>query len=148
VRGHGPRRLSAGRDCRRVLAVVACALWLLAVEALPNLHLAAHANDHTHERDGSIVHAGEHRHGEVVHSHAKRAPKKQRTSQLAFDVVAFAHDADGLGHHAIAWTAPSTPAVAPIAIDTLTLPFEHACTPFADGLAIARPTARGPPVAS
>jgi hypothetical protein len=33
-------------------------LWLLGVEVLPNLHLAAHRDDHSHTADGSIIALG------------------------------------------------------------------------------------------
>jgi hypothetical protein len=33
-------------------------LWLLGVEVLPNLHLAAHRHDHSHAADGSIIALG------------------------------------------------------------------------------------------
>jgi hypothetical protein len=40
---------------RRRIAVATCVLWLVAVELLPNLHLAFHAEDHSHEPDGTIT---------------------------------------------------------------------------------------------
>jgi hypothetical protein len=52
---------------RRAIAAMVGALWLLAVEVLPGLHLAFHDGDHTHLRDGSIVswhvHDSGHPHG-------------------------------------------------------------------------------------
>lgn len=128
---------------RRAIAIIACALWLLGVEALPGVHLATHADDHTHAGDGSIVQRGEHRHGEVVHSHAK--PQRKRHKQLAFDTAPSGHDASGLAHHAVAYSHARGAALAPLPVDQPYVLVEHALVGAAHSFALHRPSARGPP---
>jgi hypothetical protein len=130
---------------RRVLALVACTLWLLGIEALPNLHLATHGDDHTHARDGSIVRPGEHRHGDVVHSHAPKPKPQRRVPQLAFDDASSGHAAAGIAHHAIALHQPAPPLLAPLPVDRPLLHLEHAMIGVAPAIALDRPHARGPP---
>jgi hypothetical protein len=60
-RPHAQRR-------RRWFAATACVLWLLGVEVLPDLHLAFHADDHTHGPDGTIVHVGAHHDHAAAHA--------------------------------------------------------------------------------
>lgn len=102
---------------RRLLAIAAVVLWLLGVETLPDLHLATHADDHSHAPDGSIVHRAAHSHGGIAHSHQPEKPERQRKQrvppQLAFDDVPFAHVADGLAHRALA-LHQSTPPPLPL----------------------------------
>lgn len=133
------------RSHRRTIAIVACVLWLLGVEVLPALHLATHEGDHSHERDGSIVRAGEHRHGDTVHSHAKPREPERRRPQLALDDAPSAHVAAGIAHHALALHQPASPLLAPLAVDRPTIPTIHAPRVAPRGIAIARPHARGPP---
>lgn len=63
---------------RRLLAISTALLWLVAVEVLPNLHLAAHDGDHTHAADGSIhrhaAHEETHAHGGTQHRHRRPYP--------------------------------------------------------------------------
>ena len=113
-------------------------LWLLGVEVLPNLHLATHEADHTHEADGTIVRGsfgGTHSHGGVVHA--------DRDEQLAIDVPA--HGAAGIAHRAVALHQPSPPVTEPLAVTVVPRWIEH--TPNERLLAAdaARPAARGPP---
>lgn len=131
------------RRNRPAIALIACALWLLGVEALPGVHLASHADDHTHAPDGSIRHRGEHRHGEVVHSHAKRQAKQR--SQLAFDLAPSGHEASGLAHHAIAYSHAAAPLLAPLPVDQPSRLVEHAPSSVAHSSSLPRPHARGPP---
>ena len=133
---------------RRAIALLVGVLWLLGVEVLPNLHLAVHADDHTHAQDGTITRAGEHRHGDRVHSHGTPAPEKkkpQRRDQLAFDDLELAHGAAGVAHHAIALHQPAPPVVAPLAVDSPSLVVEHLVDGLASSIALHRPQARGPP---
>ncbi len=141
-----------GTRHRRAIALIVGVLWLLGVEVLPNLHLAVHADDHTHASDGTITQAGEHRHGDRVHVHGKPASEKkqtkrkqQRRDQLAFDDVELAHDAAGLAHHAIALHQPAPPVLAPLAVDSPSLVVEHPVDGLATSFALHRPQARGPP---
>lgn len=131
-----------GLRSRRAIAIVACALWLLGVEALPGVHLAAHSDDHTHAGDGTILRRGEHRHGATVHAHAK--PTKRR-ARLAFDVAPSGHEASGLAHHAIAYRSAATPLLAPLPVDQPELLVEHSLIELARSNAPARVSARGPP---
>lgn len=155
---------------RRVFAVVACLLWLLGVEVLPNLHLAFHDDDHTHAAGVIVVarvtledhdHTGAaaHQHDDAHHSelakpgHEKvdiedpvdERPKRRRVDQLAFDLERSGHAAAGLAHHALALLDPPPPVLAPIAVDRQIV---RAVTTLADRLpttTVARVNARGPP---
>jgi hypothetical protein len=147
------------RRNRRAHAVLAAVLWLLGVEVLPNLHLASHADDHTHDATtGAIVRVTfaepAHAHADgTVHVHASLddngAPAKRRTNgehAFADDDVPNGHAAAGLAHRALALSQPPPPALAPLALP----PNEFALAPVVahlDSRALARPTARGPPVA-
>jgi hypothetical protein len=93
MRGTGQRQ--------RVLAVIACMLWLLGVEAFPAIHLAHHEADHSHDAMGTIVHHGDHDHT------APAAPSQRDLAQLAIDhPVDPGHQADGVAHHAVALHQP------------------------------------------
>ncbi len=69
-RPHAQRR-------RRWFAATACVLWLLGVEVLPDLHLAFHADDHTHGADGTIVRVGAHG-GDADHDRDHTAAHAER----------------------------------------------------------------------
>jgi hypothetical protein len=147
----------ASRHRRRAtFAVAACVLWLLGVEVLPNLHLATHEADHTHEADGTIVRVsfgGTHSHGGVTHAdhddhdvdqdrdHHDRDSK--RRDQLAIDVPA--HGAAGLAHRAIALHQPPPPVIAPLPVVRTMLWQEHEPNERLNVAYAARPAARGPP---
>jgi hypothetical protein len=127
-----------GSRQRRTLAIFAAFLWLLGIEALPDLHLATHHHDHTHAADGSIV-ADDHDEAEHEDEHGP--------SQLAFDHLPHHHAASGIAHHATALHQPPPPLLAPIAAPTATT-FLHAAPTTRTSIASAsRPVARGPPVA-
>jgi hypothetical protein len=67
---------------RRRIAVVTCVLWLLAVEVLPNLHLATHDDDHTHDASGAIVRTSHRHDGELVdHDHGDDGHHRERPSR-------------------------------------------------------------------
>ena len=151
-------------------------LWLVCVELLPNLHLAFHDDDHTHASDGSIVlvvgrtrlhdhvHAADaapHDHADAHHSelayptdaepavadrpHA-HAPVRSRP-RLAFHDPAIDHAAAGLAHRALALHQPPPPAIAPIAVPRASWWVIGTPIVRTDEPSLARPTARGPPIA-
>lgn len=158
---------------RRALAAVACLLWLLGVEVLPNLHLATHddATPHVHTPGGMIVTvsfgATAHRHADgSVHAHAEpdgdlaehaeptadddekreeRDERDEREAQLAFDTPPDLHVAAGLAHRALALHDPPPPELEPVA------PTRHVTLAIAlvedhPGYATPRTaSARGPP---
>lgn len=122
---------------KRVLAIVATVLWLLAIVVLPALHEGRHANDHTHAADGTIVSHGDHSHVIAKREHTDHG-------QLAVNhPVDPGHQAGGVAHHAVALHQALPPAlpVAPEAIDRETVAIVAAQI-TALGVAAA---ARGPP---
>ena len=146
----------ASRHRRRAtFAVAACVLWLLGVEVLPNVHLATHEADHTHQADGTIVRVsfgGTHSHGGgVIHAdhddHDAGEPDRDRDreqrDQLAIDVPA--HGAAGIAHRATALHQPPPPVVAPLPVTRAMLWIEREPNARVDAAHAARPLARGPP---
>jgi hypothetical protein len=129
---------------RRAIAIVACTLWLFGVEALPNLHLGTHRDDHTHAVDGAIVPTHRHADG-TVHALGGRTqpPKRRSIPQLAFDEIS--HDATGIAHRTIAWTAPPPPIVAPLPYDAPFLSIVTWRSQRPSTLTIFQPSSRGPP---
>ncbi|MBA3455138.1 MAG: hypothetical protein H0T42_18760 [Deltaproteobacteria bacterium] len=146
---------------RRVIATIACVLWLLGVEVLPNLHLSSHdASTHDHTPSGMIVTvtfgAAAHAHDGSVHSHdaadraaelAQHAAREQPRDELAIDDPVSTHVASGLAHHAVALHAPSPPLLAPLPVvrlvtNTIALPVGRLQVAF-----VATADARGPPAA-
>lgn len=146
---------------RRAFAMITCLLWLLGVEVLPNLHLAAHdAATHEHTAAGTIVTVtfgtAAHAHDGSVHSHdaADRAAELTRTAarehhrnELAIDDPISAHVASGLAHHAVALHAPPPPLLAPLPVvqlvtNVVALPVGRVAVAF-----VATADARGPPAA-
>jgi hypothetical protein len=138
---------------RRAYAVIAALLWLVGVEVIPNVHLAYHADDHTHDAtSGAIVRVtfAQHAHDDgTVHAHAAESGPKRTNREHAIldDEVPSGHAAAGLAHRAAALHQPPPPALAPIEVP----PNEHriAAAPAARlaSRSLARPAARGPPVA-
>jgi len=124
-------------------------MWLLGVEVLPNLHLAAHHHDHTHAAGGAIVWSLDHDddHGDAAHHHAADAADADPASdQLAIDHrPADRHQAGGLAHHAAALHQPPPPLLAPVAIERVAWRIDAAIEgrPYSTGT--TRPAARGPP---
>ena len=137
--------MRGSRQHRRAIAICGVVLWLLGVEVLPNLHLAAHADDHTHAADGTIVAHHHHHHGDDA-DHEHFAPSERDEAQLAIEGAPSGHEAAGIAHRATALHQPPPPTTTPIATPHAQ-PWEHA-RPHARTTAIerARPTARGPPV--
>jgi hypothetical protein len=165
------------RARQRRLAVVACLLWLLGHQVLPDLHLATHAwlAPHQHEGDAprrvltvTFASGGRatpspaaHRHGAVEHRHAVRTA----VPRVAAEVVAaraeaaigepiepsslpdLGHGARSLAHRTIAIAAPAPAVVAPVPA-TWHLWYER--SDVADGASwrvSIAAAARGPPVA-
>ncbi len=159
---------------RRWFAATACVLWLLGVEVLPNLHLAFHADDHTHGADGTIVHVvhdeHEHEHEHEHDHHAAHAdahhdahadahhdhdhdaapaghrPHRERTDGAsALDHAPSAHAAAGVAHHAIALHRPPPPLLEPLPVLRAAWRLEHEPERSLHDALRARPNARGPP---
>ncbi|HWU88575.1 MAG TPA: hypothetical protein VN253_14935 [Kofleriaceae bacterium] len=138
---------------RRRLALATCVLWLLGLEVLPNLHLAAHRHDHTHAADGAIVwsHDEDHDH-DAAHDHDHDAAHDHDADaagddgQVAIDHrPADRHHAGGIAHHAAALHRPAPPLLAPLEVERAAW---RICAraegrPYSTGT--SRPTARGPP---
>lgn len=159
---------------RRAFALSVAVLWLLAVELLPNLHLAFHHDDHTH-RDGAIVatrrplvvvsnghtHAGDHdhdgaaadhQHGDRVAelearllAHEQQAPRRRRTPQLAFDEAPSGHTAGGIAHRDLALQQPPPPLLVPVSAPHADLWVHAVPVDRPFSVDTRRPTARGPP---
>jgi hypothetical protein len=149
------RRLGGARS----FAICAALLWLLGVEALPNLHLAFHTGDHTHAADGTII--ADRNEAELerlyLRAHAERGTKprslfthhqhgkRKRSDQLAISAPAHGHAAAGIAHHATALHQPPPPLLAPVTRPVATT-FVHAEPNERVSIAEAsRPVARGPP---
>lgn len=147
---------------RRRFAVMACLVWLLGVELLPNLHLATHARLPAHDHGGDAppgdelvirVHrdttaASLHAHDGALHAHGPRAPMTDRDG-VAFEGAAPprdpGHGDHSLAHRALAHVAPPPPIVHPLPVDHHVVPVAHAVARL---VAIAPPpdaAARAPP---
>ncbi len=137
-------------------------LWLLGVEVLPNLHLAAHADDHTHAANGTIVTVsfdtitGEtHRHDDgSVHAdhadadHQAAATKRRVPLDTSLGVPPHpGHAATGIGHRLAALLAPPPPVTAAVAVLTVQTWTYLAPRGLAQAIEPAPPSARGPPTA-
>jgi hypothetical protein len=125
--------VSPGRtqSARARLAVIACALWLCGVEAMPALHEATHDRLAPHRHDaGSIVVASfedtTHRHpdGTIHFASAKPKPARHarphhggRPADAPPRTSDAAHHADGLAHHAAALAPVPPPVTQPLPID-------------------------------
>lgn len=147
---------------RRWIAATACVLWLLGVEVLPNLHLAAHADDHTHAAGGAIVRVSlhethEHRHADGrthahaagEHEHADGARAHRRTIDAEqYQSAPSGHAASGIAHRAIALHRPPPPLLEPLPVDRAAWPIAAARDDRFTGARAIRPTARGPPALS
>jgi hypothetical protein len=154
------------RRHRRWLAATACLLWLLGVEVLPNLHLAFHTDDHTHDADGTIVvvaahgaehaaaHAAErdhdHLHDRAAADHGARPrARRDRTDGPAtIDLAPSAHAAAGVAHRAIALHRPPPPLLEPLAVLRAAWQVEHRPVSQLHDSLRARPNARGPPASA
>lgn len=142
------------RSRRRVLATILALSWVLGIETLPALHLAAHDDDHTHDASGTIVRVtfGGHRHadGTVHGAHAIElevaAPKSRRIEQLAVRGPSD-HAASGIAHHATALQSSPPPLLEPLAVTRAWVEISVGIDERLDALVLARANARGPPVA-
>jgi hypothetical protein len=158
---------------RRGFAATACVLWLLGVELLPNLHLAFHEDDHTHGEAGEIVvahvaiedhsHAQPdepHEHGDAHHSELAydegdvtvvveepAPPRRKHRDRLAIDDRELAHAASGLAHRQAALHRPAPPLLAPLPVVRTSWWVIDAPIERTYETSLARPTARGPPLA-
>ena len=139
---------------RRWFAATACVLWLLGVEVLPNLHLAFHADDHTHDEDGIIVrdaHAhtaahAEHRHhdhGTVTREH--RPHDRRADGASVVDLAPSGHTAAGIAHRAIALHRPPPPLLEALPVLRAAWQLEHQPEQALHDALRSRPNARGPP---
>ncbi len=143
---------------RRWFAATACVLWLLGVEVLPDLHLAFHADDHTHGHDGAIHHLAAHDHDAAHaahdhhdhdHGHGAVTPehrwRRDRTDGPSFDHAPSVHAAAGVAHHAIALHRPPPPLLEPLPVPRAAWRLEREPEAPFHGALRARPNARGPP---
>ena len=107
------------RAHQRRLAVVACLLWVLGYEVLPDVHLATHGALAAHRHDAGdrparfwrvrTAHAPvAHQHGAATHQHG-RAPRGERAA--APDP---GHGAHSLAHRTIAIATPAPVIIAPL----------------------------------
>ncbi|HVK75191.1 MAG TPA: hypothetical protein VM734_17800 [Kofleriaceae bacterium] len=151
---------------RRHLAVVACLLWLLGVELVPNLHVGLHAqlaphehgSGHRHDGSGAAdgpvirVHTGAtHAHDGVLHSH----PPEATTApvQLAGAPHARAprppapldHGAHSLAHHALALQAPPPAVTHPVPVGREVVADAHADAQLTTAAPVPDAAARAPP---
>ena len=142
------------RGNRRHIALLAAFLWLLGVEVLPSLHLGTHDERHTHASDGTIVtHEGDaelERLHRLAHQQAgtKCLHAQPQRDRLAYHApISGGHAANGIAHHATALLDPPPPTLASLAVP-LAKAWQHRA-PIARlvSLHVARPSARGPPVA-
>jgi len=138
---------------RRAFAICAALLWLLGVEALPNLHLALHENDHSHATDGTIVGSAQFER-EYAEARAKRGlpprvlehgHEHRKRDQLAFDHAP--HAANGIAHHATALHQPAPPLTTPVAAPHAEAWRFAEPSDRIDLASAIRPSARAPPVA-
>jgi hypothetical protein len=130
------RRLGGARS----FAICAALLWLLGVEALPNLHLAFHTGDHTHAADGTII-------ADRNEAELERLYLRAHAERGTISAPAHGHAAAGIAHHATALHQPPPPLLAPVTQPVATT-FVHAAPNERVSIAEAsRPVARGPPAA-
>ena len=131
-------------------------LWLLGVEVLPNLHLAAHHGDHTHAADGTILATAadddhDHDHDGVDHDdadHDEHDDVDHDDDPPAIDHPPHAHhQGGGVSHHAAALHRPPPPLLAPAHVARTVWRLEAPADARPRSASIARPTSRGPPAA-
>jgi hypothetical protein len=159
--GMGPQRRAA-RQRQRRLAVIACSLWALCFEVLPNLHLGLHDHLAPHRHDGDAADAAaapagprikvsyqpRHRHSDgSYHVDASAAD----TGYAAEGEHAKAprptsrHGAHSLAHRALALHTPPRVITEPLPVTRTIAWLEPAIdvTPYAAPAPVA--AARGPP---
>ncbi|HUQ06474.1 MAG TPA: hypothetical protein VM261_28420 [Kofleriaceae bacterium] len=147
---------------RRRLAVMACLVWLLGVEVLPDAHLATHAWLPAHKHDGDApvstelavtVHADStaawaHAHDGMLHQHgaARHADRDRDGIGRSEPAPAPGHGQHSLAHHALALAAPAPAIAHSLPVEHVVVPVHHVVTQL---VAIAPPpdaAARAPPV--
>lgn len=141
---------------RRVLAIVACLLWLGGVELLPALHQASHADaaPHTHTADGMVITVS---FGEAPHRHDDGSVHRHEDARIRYGRVKPRHDqrsrlrdqldhAAGLAHHALALRAAAPPVTEPVPVDRLVIFIEPATERLLVSATVPEAAARGPPV--
>lgn len=99
----GPLRQRQRR--RRIVAIATAMLWLIAVEVLPNLHLAFHQHDHTHRQDGTIVWLSRGSHHDAV-AHAGDSHRHPASHAHGRDAVGGRDDHDAHDHRGLAYLDP------------------------------------------
>ena len=146
------RRSATVRRAR--LALVACVLWLLGVEALPAVHEALHDRfaPHTHVAGSIVVSSFEdvtHRHPDgTIHFVAPKAKGKRKPPDGRAHADHDPGHADGLAHHAAAIAPAARPITQPLPVDRrpIAIAIIERVEPVArDPLAAV---ARGPPSSS
>jgi hypothetical protein len=155
VRAGTPR----SRASRRGLAIAIGALWLLAFEVAPWLHIALHDQlaPHTHVIDGMIVTVsfagGTHVHADgSVHRDGEpetdATPRRRSTDGRRHVKTPLGHGAGSFAHHGVAVTAPppviTHPRAVTRAVTRVATRFEGAAISRSCGRAVAR----GPPSAA
>lgn len=133
-----------GSRPRRALALATCVLWLLAVEVLPNLHLAEHDHHHTHAADGTIIQLPAAEAALDADDHDDDDDDGD-PSQAALDHAPLGHAAGGIAHRIAALHQPPAPLLAPIDVARMVWRVAAAPRTAVYRIGIARPTARGPP---
>ncbi|HEX4417460.1 MAG TPA: hypothetical protein VH165_06145 [Kofleriaceae bacterium] len=142
------------RSARARLAVAACLLWLIGVEALPALHEALHDQLAPHRHDGgSIVVASfedsTHRHPDgtihFVAPHAHADHSRRRPDDGRAHATGPAGHAAGLAHHAAALAPTAPPVTWPLPIDRRAILVAVARSVELVAIDPLAATARGPP---
>jgi hypothetical protein len=149
---------------RRRIAVMACLVWLLGVEALPALHLAAHAWLPAHHHDGDVplstemvvtvrsdaTAASAHTHEGVLHRHGDARAHPRGDEDLGFERPDRApdpgHGQHSLLHHTLALRAPAAALVHPLPVDRHVVPVGHAIAQLVANAPPPEAGARAPPV--
>jgi hypothetical protein len=147
---------------RRRLAVMACLVWLLGVEILPDLHLATHAWLPAHHHDGDApvstelavtVHSdatvAAHAHEGVLHRHGGSPTHTRPVGdgvERSDRAPAPGHGQHSLAHHALALAAPAPVVVHPLPVDHVVVPVSHAVAQLVATAPAPDAAARAPPV--
>lgn len=152
----GARRTTRAR---RYTAMLACVLWLLGVEVLPNVHLSKHdETPHTHAANGMVItvsfdrsgESGVHRHadGSLHDDHTAASPaktKKRAPIDTSITAPLDNHAATGLAHRAVALLASPLPVLAIARIDVVATDLVVIEEGRATLAVVTTADARGPP---
>lgn len=151
--------MSSTRRAR--LALVACLVWLVGGEVLPDLHLALHERLGAHHHDGDPptstttadgltvrVHRDSihHRHGGIAHQHAtpEAAPVDRDAVRPGRPGTA-PHGAHSLAHRALAWIGPAPVLEFPLPVDRRPSVVAEDVARLVAAAALPEAAARGPP---